>query len=181
MIRFIPPANTPSAVTLVEAKLQMRVEIPDEDALIAGMIAAATSAAEHETGCALVSQEWLCLADSFPQGDIQLKMPPIITIASLQYRRDDGELIVLDPTQYTCTRDGLLSPVSGSWPAGGDVVIKYQAGFGEVGDVPGSIKQWILLHATATFVHRESVQPGNLVEMPYVKHLLDRYRIWNVI
>lgn len=181
MIRYIPPAETPAAVTLIEAKLQLKVETDEEDSLINTMIAAATSVAEHETGCALVSQDWTAQLDRFPPRGIRLAHPPIISVESIEYTREDGVVIVLDTDQYRAFPDGCLMPAAEGWPAGSDVQIKYKAGFGTIDDVPSSVKQWILLHVGSTYVHRETVQAGNLVEMPYIKHLLDRYRIWNVV
>lgn len=181
MIRFIPPAETPAAVELNETKLQLKVETDEEDALINTMIAAATSVAEHETGCALVSQDWIAELDCFPSGGIQLSHPPIASITTIRYTRPDGSVIDLDASRYRVMHYGCLMPVDGGWPSGTDVQIKYRAGFGDTTQVPKQIKQWILMHVTSMYVHRETVQPGNLVEMPYIKHLLDRYRIWNVV
>ena len=59
-----PPAAEP--VSLAEARLHLRVDFPDEDALIASLIAAARQAAETITGRQLVTARWKLVLDCFP-------------------------------------------------------------------------------------------------------------------
>src|SRR3974377_971688 len=59
-----PPAVEP--VTLAEAKQHARVEYPDDDALITGMIVAARRMAETRLRSALITQTWNLYLDSFP-------------------------------------------------------------------------------------------------------------------
>jgi len=58
------PAAEP--VTLEEAKLNLRVDIDDDDALIASLIVAARVDAETITRRALVTQQWKMVGDRFP-------------------------------------------------------------------------------------------------------------------
>lgn len=95
-------------ITLAEAKLHLRVDHVDEDALIAALITAAREAAEHQIG---------------------------------------GSLDVL-------------------WPGG---------------DVPASIRQWMLLTIGALYANRESVITGiSVSQLPrsLADGLLDPWRIY---
>lgn len=66
------PAVEP--ISLVEAKLHLRVDITDDDLLITSMIAAARAHAEMLTHRAFVSQDWRYVFDSFP-GPSQMGIP----------------------------------------------------------------------------------------------------------
>jgi hypothetical protein len=60
-----PPSGEP--VTLAEAKLWCRVDLPDDDALIAGLIASARQYVESAYNRTLVSAGWLSAIDRFPR------------------------------------------------------------------------------------------------------------------
>ncbi|MBW8067975.1 MAG: hypothetical protein GJU73_11120, partial [Ferrovum sp.] len=53
-------------VSLLEAKAHLRVDIPDDDALITALIVAARMHAETVTRRALIAQSWKLVLDSFP-------------------------------------------------------------------------------------------------------------------
>ena len=59
-----PPAEEP--VSLADAKLHLRVDFTDDDALITSLIAAARQAAETLTGRQIVTARWKLVLDSFP-------------------------------------------------------------------------------------------------------------------
>lgn len=59
-----PPAATP--VTLADAKLHLRVDGTDEDALITRLIAGAVAECEHILGRSLMTQTWELTLDAFP-------------------------------------------------------------------------------------------------------------------
>lgn len=95
-------------ITLAEAKLHLRVDHAEEDALIGSLITTAREAAEHQLG---------------------------------------GKLSVLWPT----------------------------------GDVPASVKQWMLLHLGTLYANRERVIAGTIVnELPrsMADGLLDPWRVY---
>jgi uncharacterized phiE125 gp8 family phage protein len=53
-------------LSISDAKLHLRVDIPDDDVLIGALIAAARRFAENLTQRALISQAWKLVIDSFP-------------------------------------------------------------------------------------------------------------------
>ena len=56
LVIVTPPAEEP--VSLAEAKLHLRVDIADDDALITALISAARQAAETITGRQIVTARW---------------------------------------------------------------------------------------------------------------------------
>ena len=68
-----PPADEP--VSLVEAKLHLRVETSDEDTLIGVLIAAARIAAENECRRSFVTQQWTLYLDAFPRQNFYGVLP----------------------------------------------------------------------------------------------------------
>ena len=59
-----PPASEP--VTIDQAKLHLRVDFPDDDLLITGLITAARQYAEKRTNRAFFNQTWMRTLDYFP-------------------------------------------------------------------------------------------------------------------
>ena len=60
-----PPAVEP--LSLIEAKAHLRLDIPDDDALILGLISAARYAAENLCRRVMVTQSWELTLDGFPR------------------------------------------------------------------------------------------------------------------
>jgi hypothetical protein len=60
-----PPASEP--VTLAEAKAHLRLEIGDDDALVAGLVTAARQHVEDLIAQSLVTQTWQLTLDKFPR------------------------------------------------------------------------------------------------------------------
>ena len=73
------------SITLVEAKLHLRVENSDDDSLISVLISAAREDCEHQLGRGIGSQTWRRTLDAFPSGGIELGMPPVSAVSSVQY------------------------------------------------------------------------------------------------
>lgn len=180
---LLAPDITPPAVGLDEAKLQVRSDAADtsEDGLIQSYIVAATAAAEHLLGRALVTQTWKLQADGFPVGAMELGRPPVRNVSSIQYLDADGVQQTLDPSQYSLCADPLAPTVTGTWPVGTEVVVTFEAGYGSVDQVPESIRAWILLHVGALYANREVVVgASSVVTLPFADGLLDRYRVVRV-
>lgn len=179
---LLAPDVTPPAVSLDVAKAQVRADVADtsEDSLIQSYIVAATAAAEHLLGRALVTHTWTLRLDEFPAGAIELARPPVRSVSSIQYLDADGVQQTLDPSQYALVADPLAPIVTGTWPVGTEVVVSFEAGYGTVDQVPESIRAWILLHVGALYANREVVVGVPVVTLPFADGLLDRYRVVRV-
>jgi uncharacterized phiE125 gp8 family phage protein len=184
--RTVQPAIEP--VTLSEAKTHLRVDGNDEDAYIASLITVARTAAEDRTGRTLITSTWRYTIDEFPDA-IPLANPPIISIVSLQYKRDsDGVIVTLDSQDYlldNVNQPGWVVPAFGKqWPATRDeinsVIVNYTAGYGSsAASVPAPLKQWILLAIGDMYDQSRSLSSERaMVPSKFVDSLLDPYRFF---
>lgn len=86
MALSLTTAPTAEPVSLEEAKLQARVVVDDDDALIDGLIGAAREWVEAVTGRALLDQVWTLTLDTVPaDGVIVVPRPPLRSITSVSY------------------------------------------------------------------------------------------------
>jgi len=166
-----PPAETP--VSLNEAKAHLRVEHTDEDALINGLIAAATAEIDGRDGYlrrALVTQTWDYWLPRFPLARrILIPMPPLRDVVSIKYldgnnleqtfAAENYEVVGNDEQGYVALN------IASSWPLTYDrekaVTIRFEAGYGEAKDVPVNVRQGILLRVADLYMNRgdESASP----------------------
>lgn len=186
--QFSAPAVEP--VTLAEAKVHLRVEHADEDALITALIQGAREQAEHEVGRALITQTWDLVLDAFPAAEIRLSRPPIQDVVSVTYVDAAGVTQTMDSSAYVLDSDlepGYLLPAYGtSWPATADVAnavrVRYRCGYGASGAaVPAGILNWMRIRIGNGYKLREQFVGGaGMAEVPssYIDRLLDRYRTW---
>lgn len=175
MMTFQQPIT--GAVTLVDAKSHLRVEISHDDEIINNLILVATSMAEHELGRALANQAIKLEMNCFPRGNIELNMPPVQSVTSIKYLDENGVLQTLSSSSYELVKDFLRPYVkSNQWPTGTKIEVIYQAGFGDTTAIPHEIKQWILVQIGSMYENRESYGK-QLEKIPYVDALLARYLV----
>lgn len=112
------PSSEP--ISLAEAKLHLKAETTDDDALIGTIIAAARELAEQRTDRALVDQRWERVLDVFPDA-IQLARPPLVSVESLKYVDVNGVQQTIASTDYAVddvSEPGYILPAFGtSWPS----------------------------------------------------------------
>ena len=183
-------APTAEPVTLAEAKLHCRVEtsMTADDALINALISAAREQVEHTLGRSLMTQVLERVLDAFPDGGIELGMPPQQAIVSVKYLDTAGGEVTLGSTAYSLDTDSLpgwlLPDADTGWPEAGAIAnavrVRFTAGYASADAVPDSIKQWILIHVGYWYANREAASDRKLERLPYVDCLLDRWRIWSV-
>lgn len=195
-------------VSLAEAKAHLRVEVPDEDALIDGYILAAREYIERETQRALITQtldyktsfsRWYSQCGNWPiyytgecyRTGIMLPRPPLQSVTSLAYVDSAGATQTLAANQYQVILDngdsheGLIVPAFGvTWPTLQAVpdalTIRFVAGYGGMEDVPHSIRQAMLLLIGQFYEQRENVIAGaSIAEVPFaVASLISHFRIY---
>jgi len=125
-----PPSAEP--VSLTEAKLQCRVSVPDDDALLTGLIVGARMMCEQRIWRAFITQTWELVLDSWPlatrreltlaaisgpnawnlaidayprRGEIRLPNPPLQSVTYITYKTSDGTVKTLDPSIYAVDTD----------------------------------------------------------------------------
>jgi uncharacterized phiE125 gp8 family phage protein len=194
-----PPAAEP--VSLAQAKLHLRIgDYSDEDALISTWITAARERVEAEVSRALVTQSYDMFLDSFPYGGgymlrevrqqgwithanpfprslaIKVPRPPLVSVDTIEYTDQGGQLVTLDPSQYRVrtsrSRPGTIEPAYGvAWPIPQPVCsavrIRFTAGYGNAAAVPASAVAAMLLIIGHRWLNRESVITGTIAsELP---------------
>lgn len=191
-LKLITAATTP-AVSLTEAKVHLRVDVADDDALITAMVVAATDMAEQQTGRALMAQTWELTLDTFPEA-FELTRVPVQSVVSLTYWDADGVQQTMGDTLYALDSSDdygyayVVPAYAGAWPNTRDqinaVSLRYVAGYADAASVPEGIKQWIKLMASTMYENREteaysSRAVSTTVRMSFVDRLLDRYVVFS--
>ncbi len=197
-----PPAAEP--VSLAEAKLHLRVDFDEDDALIQALISAARQAAEMLTQRQLVTARWRMVLDSFPGPSLMgvpagqtftlpghailIPKSPLQSVVEICYLDMAGAWQVMPAANYTvdnACEPARITPVFGQiWPVAlpqiGAVSVTFDAGYGSAADVPEGLKSWIKLRLGSLYAHREEVASmarGRIDPLPFVDGLLDPYKV----
>lgn len=184
------PAFEP--VTLDEAKLHLRVDHDEEDALISSLIMASRTFVEQFTGRALVEQTWELVIDEFPIREIEIPRPPLISVNSVKYDDSSGTEQTLSTSDYSVdnvSEPGWVVPVVSGWPGVfegiNSVRINFVAGYASnnsppTDTIPASLKAAVLLQLGNLYENRESQVVGTVVnQLPTggIEHLMRQYRV----
>lgn len=152
-------------VELPEAKLHLRVDLPDDDDLIDLLIDVATEAIESDTGWVIRAREVVERFDSF--GAIRLRSWPITAVAGVAYRDPaSGDLTTVDPAAYRLdagrrpVRLGWFSAAPRCLAAGDAVEVTVQAGHANRDDVPKRMRAAALLMIGDLYAQRETFVNG---------------------
>lgn len=149
------------AVSLEEAKANLRVSGTAQDDHITLLIQAATEMVERDTARAVLTATWRQSLDEFPNSDdpIQLYQRPVTAVTSVTYNDEAGSLQTLptDDWSYNASRNALYyKGGDGGWPCCEEtrddtVFIDFTAGVAAECNVPLLIKQAILIEVGRTF------------------------------
>jgi uncharacterized phiE125 gp8 family phage protein len=145
-----PPTALPLSVA--DAKAHLRVETPDEDGYIEGLLKAAIAHVEAGTGVALISQTWRVYLDEWPDDClVELPLHPVRSILAVTVFDAEGAPQALDANLWrldAVSRPARLvfraPPDPGLAPNG--IEIDLRAGFGDTGnEVPDQLRRAVLL------------------------------------
>ncbi|MHA1599899.1 MAG: head-tail connector protein [Alphaproteobacteria bacterium] len=154
-----PPSVEP--VTIAEAKAFLRVDISDDDALIAALVTAAREACERFTGRALVMQTWTLFRDGWPgRAAIEIPRPPLLSIVHVKIYDDTDTATLWPAGSYfvdtasepgrLIARNGAVLPSATRTAAG--IEIRFVAGYAPdesaspsdvTGNIPGDLVEGI--------------------------------------
>ena len=167
------PAQEPLELSDVEAQVRLPGQLTEEAEFVKGLISAVREMAESQTRRALVTQSWEIMLNGFPLGReaIELPMPPLQSVDSIEYVDVDNVVQTLNPVKYKFIGDlknkGFVFPAFGeTWPVAQDdfatVKIKFTCGYGPIApskelNIPTSILQWIKINVANLFENRETV------------------------
>ncbi len=150
LFRTVNPVVEP--VTLADAKTHLRITHASEDALIAGLVAAAREEVERQTGIALIDQDWRLALDDWPAANpVFLARHPVAQILSVTVYDADGAASLVPATDYQLDANSrparlLFSKQPQPGRCMNGIEIDFRAGFGASGaDVPDLLKRAILI------------------------------------
>jgi len=180
-------AETTCPFTTAEIKLHLRVDHATDDTLIAQIMLAATTAAEHYQKRTYITRPRTYHLDKFPRV-IRPPYSPLVTITTLKYIDTGGTLQTLANTEYRVDivkEPGRITEAySTSWPSirsvTGAVQLVYTSGYGALStDVPDDIRAALKMMIAHLYEHRESVSAIQMHEMPLgARDLLAMRRIF---
>lgn len=172
-----PPATEP--VTLEEARLWSQMDPDDEsqNAMLLLLITAAREYAENYTNRAYVNRQYELRYPYFPSHDIELPMPPLVSVDYITYTDANGVDQTLggspDEFQVELYREpARIKPLYGEvWPstlghAIDEVRIGYTAGYGAgVKNIPKALRIWIQQRVTTFDCKREAMKKSTDVAL----------------
>ena len=158
IVTIEPPQDR--AVTLEEARQQLRLDGRDEDLLLGAKLDAAQAELEQQTGLKLCGQTIELQLESWEE-ELTVPIRPS-TVAEIRYTAASGAIVPLPETDYIVRRrHGFtrIRPASGkSWPElGADGLIKVIlfAGFGENDADLAIARAAVLVKTASLFENRE--------------------------
>lgn len=189
--RTAGPAAEP--ITLGQAKLHLRVDLNDDDALITALITAVREQCERRTRRTLVDSTWVWTGPAFAAA-IALPWGPLRSVTHVRYLDEANQEQTVPGASYVVDQHGtpprVLLASGATWPAtkadAPDAVrITYQAGYGQVNagppvtvtGVPAPLVQWMLLQLAHFYDNRAAAVAGRLDPLPFADGLLDGYRL----
>jgi uncharacterized phiE125 gp8 family phage protein len=163
------------AITVDEAKQWCRIDADNDDALIAGLIATATGAAESYTGRTIVPST---LEFSFDEGDKRYVIPtaPVIAISDVELMDAEGvkEALPMPDSYWVLLRDsGAVLTLAGGMRGCRTLVLTCEAGYATPDEIPAPIKQAIAVHVGSFYANRE----GQDAAAATFQHLLNPFRV----
>lgn len=185
------PATEP--VTTAEAKLHLKVDITDDDTLIAGLVVAARRWIEDITGIRMVSQTWNYYLDSFPDAAvIKLPLGPVSAVSSIKSTDSAGAVTTFSTGSYVTDLVSLPARVvlksSASWPSNNlrevnGVDIEFVTGWANAAAVPEELKLAVKMLVAYWYENREAaagaVGSTDIKQLPLgLQSMIQNYRMW---
>lgn len=194
---LIEAPDNDDVLTVAAAKLHMRVDYDDDDALIEGYIAAAIANIDGRDGWlgrAIGYQTWELRLAEFGGCEIKVPLPPLIEVESVKYYDVSDTLQTLSTDDYEVVGIGAFGKArvvlkSGrAWPGlakrAENVVIRFRAGYvtddSPAGEVPAPILTAIKRQVATMYENRETmVINASVTKLPgAVEGLLAPLRVW---
>ena len=163
-----PPADYP--ISLDEIKSHVRVSGSFDDTELTIYRNAAVELVQQQQKRQLITATLALTLDRWPNGDILLPRPPLISITSVKYIDVDGTTQTWAASEYEVDTASLIGRIhrlpSYEYPQIQDdrvnaVTIVYQAGYGTAStDVPDSTRHAIALIAAEGYEFHEPIVAG---------------------
>jgi len=179
-----PPAAL--AVSVADAKLNMRIDGTHLDALVEMWLKGVIGHAEGFTQRTFMARSWRLMLDRFPEGAIKLERPPLMSVSHIKYYDAANILQTLDPVDYLvdgASEPGYIVPAPGrAWPSTFEkinaVEVQFICGYGvDATATPDELKLYILAKLQEQF--DPATRPEkDTVQSTYIDNLLWPFRIF---
>lgn len=176
-------APTVEPVSLAEAKLHLRVDADDENALIDGLVVVARRHAEMISRRSFCTRTLEAKLDCWPyDGVIELAYPPLVSVTHVKYIDTAGVERTMSAADYIVDAHRepgrIVLAYDASWPPeilrpAAAVTIRYVAGYGDPEDVPEIYRQAMLLMIGHFYENREAVVAGQGVTISQLPLAVD--------
>lgn len=172
MPAYLLTAPAVEPLSVADAKNFLRVEHGDDDAIIAGLIAAARNHVEALTRCGLITQTWRLVLDRWPDnGRVMPRLNPLRSLVAVRIYNEAGAASTIDVAGFVIDRaagviaaPGWSLPVPGRSIAG--IELDIEIGFGDAAtDVPPTLLQAIRMLAGHWYENRGLIAIGQSVAM----------------
>lgn len=151
-------------ITVEELKLFGRIDGDDEDSLISDFIISARLATEQYLRRSLITRTIQASLDYWLENQLDLPMPPLISVSKVATVDEDGTETEYDSDNYYVVTDsvpgkviiksGITKPYNYDREKGG-IIVEYTAGYGtNRDDVPNPIRIGIMLWAMNIYENR---------------------------
>ena len=193
------PDAEPVLASEAIARTHLRLDTEEDAELVGTYLEAGRQLAETATRRQFVTATWRMDLDRFPRCDrhFEIPLPPLQSVESVEYYDAGGTLQTLDTASYVVVGAHTApvvtpAPLPGvvllrdgsSWPATAErpdaVQVTFVAGYGTDGaHVPAGIRHAIMVHASDSYVHRETliVGTGTATLSRTVSDLLAPYKV----
>lgn len=164
-------APTEEPVSIDEAKTWAKISGTADNSTVKSLVKAARILAEKVSGRAICTQTWDYFLDKFPEWEIRIPKPPLVSVTYVKYYDTSGTLTTISSANYrviTSREPGIVEPVYGeSWPLTREmadaVVVRFVAGYGTADDVPEDLKTAIKKASFREEIERAGItDPGTL-------------------
>lgn len=180
----VPPSEGVYPVSLQEVSAHLRIDSPEENDVLSGLIAGATNWAQDYCWSQFITATWKMRLCDFYCTEIPLHPNPVSDVTAVAYTDSGGNAQTLTETTDwvadVIQKPGLIYPAyNKSWPTTrgfrNDVTITFTAGYGVSSAVPKPIRLAILMLVSHWYQHR-TAGGCDMSEIPFgVKPLLDNY------
>jgi len=174
-------ATVAGAVCEFGVSFILRASVSIENTLLSGFITAARQYCEGNQNRAYITQTWEGALDVWPE-IIDVPLPPLQLVDSIEYYGTDGLSNLLLPTEYQVDPRGYkarVTPIHGHhWPTLtlqplSGIVVTFTTGYGDLApDVPERIRTAIKLLAGHLYEHREATDIKEVKEVAFAVNAL---------
>jgi uncharacterized phiE125 gp8 family phage protein len=176
-------------VTVEEIKEFARIDGNDEDSILESFLIGVVNDTEAYLKKALITRQYKMIMDAWNDKEIELPMPPLISVQSIKTIDEDGNETVYDSDNYYVVTESIpgkiiikknsQKPLNSERESGGYEII-FTAGYGnDASSVPKQIRIAIMQWVTMIYENRSMTDSETLKNEPppEVKKILKTYRI----